>query len=170
MKALIIFSFFFVLVFSSDAQTYPSPEFNNQPAYYDTTTHTLIALEKSRYNKLAQAKGLMGKEAGFFINHAQSPIRLKVSPTLYFIIKVIPGTDPSYLLDFAAFEIRGDQRLLITTKLTRAGTKSTTTFEKIPFEVKKIEDGLYLLTAINLKSGEYLFGSPENMFAFGIDN
>lgn len=170
MKALIVFFTLCILALSSHAQTYPSPEFNNEPAYYDTTTHALIALEKSRYNRLTQAKGLMGKEAGFFLDHPKSPLRLKASQVLCFIIKVTPGTNPSNLLDFTAFEIRGDQRLLITTKLSKAGTKSTTSFEKIPFDVKRVGDGVYLLTATNLKSGEYLFGSPDNMFSFGIDN
>jgi hypothetical protein len=170
MKPLIAFLTLCILSLSSYSQTYPSPEFNNEPSYYDTTTHALIGLEKSSYNRLNQAKGLMGKEAGFFLEHAKSSVRFKSSPAISFIMKVTPGTNPTSILDFAAFEIRGDQRVLITTKLTKAGTKSTTSVEKITYQVQKIGEGLYLLTATNIKPGEYLLGTHDNMFAFGIDN
>jgi hypothetical protein len=161
---------FLFMVVSSYSQSYPSPEFNNEPSYYDTSSHALTSLEKSSYNRLNQAKGLMGKEAGFFLDHAKSPVRIKASPVIHFIMKVTPGTNPTSILDFAAFEIRGDQRVLITTKLTKAGTKSTTSVEKITYQVQKIGEGLYLLTATNIKPGEYLLGTHDNMFSFGIDN
>ena len=168
MKSIATIFALFCITLSSYSQTYPSPEFNNEPSYYDTTTHTLIAIEKSNYNKLNQAKGLYGKEGGFFLNHPKSPVRIKSTTITSFIIKVTPGINPTSILDLVMFEVRGDQRVFIASKLTGMGTKSTTSFEKIPYQVQKIGDGLYLLT-VSLKPGEYLLGTHDNMFAFGID-
>jgi hypothetical protein len=162
--------FLLVLVLSSHGQTYPSPEFTNEPSYYDTTAHSLVDLEKSHYNKLSQAKGLWGKETGFFLPHAKSSARFKAVPALRFIVMVAPGGNPSSIFDFTAFEVRDDQRVLITNKLSNAGTKSTTSVERLSFAQKKVGEGIYLLTVTNLAPGEYLFGSHDNMFAFGIDN
>ena len=127
-------------------------------------------MEKSNYNKLNQAKGYRGKEGGFFLNHSKSPVRIKASSAVQFIVKVNPGTNPTSIIDLVAFEIREDQRVLITNRLSGSGTESYTSLDKMSYQVKKVAEGVYLLTATGLKAGEYLLGTHDNMFAFGIDN
>lgn len=143
------------------------PEFNDKPGYYDTGTKQIKELEKSQYNKIAKTKGLFKAEGGYFINGTSSPVKIAKKEELQFIVKVAAGADPSSVLDLGKFEVRKDQRVFITT--TTKTASSSTSFEKINFEVKKIKEGYYYLVVKNLEKGEYFFGSAEFMFAFSIE-
>lgn len=158
--ALILLSFF-----SLKAQKLP--EFNDKPAYADIKTKELKELEKSQYNTIAKAKGLSKAEAGFFLKGISSSVRITKQEEIKFVIKVNPGNDPTSVFDLGQFEIRIDQRVFITTKAKATGT--STSFEKISFEVNKIKEGYYYLFVKNLGAGEYFFGSSDFMFAFGIE-
>jgi hypothetical protein len=142
------------------------PEFNNKPAYVDSKTKNLVELEKSQYNTMAKAKGIFKAEAGFFMNGASSTVKIDKKQELVFIVKVEPGTDPTSVFDLVQFVVKNDKRIFITAK---AGVgKSSNSFEKIKYEVKKIKDGYYNLIVKNLNEGEYFFGSSEFMFAFSV--
>lgn len=158
--ALILFS-----ILTVEAQNLP--EFKDKPAYYNVKTKELIELEKSQYNTMAKAKGLFKAESGFFLNGITSSIRIPKQVELKFILKTTPGIDPTSVFDLVQFEVRKDQRVFITTKAKT--TSTSTSFEKISYEIKKIKDGYYYLIVKNLDKGEYFFGSSDFMFAFGID-
>lgn len=143
------------------------PEFNHKPAYYNSSTNELIDLEKSQYNTMAKAKGLFSAEGGFYLNGTKSPIAITNKGTLKFIVKVIPGTDPTSVFDLVKLEIRKDKRVLITTKAKV--TSTSTSYEKVNYTVEKIKDGYYYLVVKNLVAGEYFFGSNDFMFAFSLE-
>ena len=158
--ALILFS-----VVSVKSQNLP--EFNDKPVYYNIKTKTVTDLEKSQYNTMAKAKGLFKAEGGFFLHGNASSVRIPKQEVLKFILKTTPGIDPTSVFDLVKFEIRKEQRIFITT--TAKMTSSSTSFEKISYEVKKIKEGYYYLIVKNLDKGEYFLGSSGFMFAFGID-
>lgn len=142
------------------------PEFNNKPAFYDAKTKTLLELEKSQYNTMAKAKGLMKAEAGFFLDGPTSKVKVDKKDELVFVVKVEAGTDPTSVFDLVKFEIRNDKRVFIVSKAGMG--KSSTSFEKITYSVKKIKDGYYQLIANNLSEGEYFFGANDFMYAFSV--
>ena len=166
MKSFLITLLFFFTFTMQKAQNL-LPEFNDKPAYFDAKKNELVELEKSQYNTLAKAKGLFSAEAGFFLNGTTSSVKIPKQAELKFVVKVTSGTDPSSVFDLAKFEVRKDKRVLITSKAKV--TSTTNSFEKINFEVKKIKEGFYYLMVKNLETGEYFFGSNENMFAFGVE-
>lgn len=113
------------------------PAFHDKPVYFDSKTKQIKELEKSQYNTIAKAKGLFSAESGFFLNGISSNIKIPKQEELIFIVKVIPGTDPTSVFDLVQFEVRKDQRVFITSKAK--ATSSTTSFERINYEVKKLK-------------------------------
>ncbi|SMC65881.1 hypothetical protein [Pedobacter africanus] len=165
MKSLLGLLFFICISLVVQGQNLP--EFNDKPAYLDPKTRQLKELEKSAYSTMARAKGIFKAEGGFSLNGISSSVKLPKQDELKFIVKITPGQDPTSIFDLAQFEVRKDQRVLITT-LAKA-TSTSTSFAKINYEVKKIKDGYYYLIAKNLDKGEYFFGSKDFMFAFGVE-
>lgn len=157
----------FFICISLVVQSQNLPEFNDKPAYLDPKTKQLKELEKSQYNTMAKAKGIFKAEGGFSLNGISSSVKLPKQDELKFIVKITPGQDPTSIFDLAKFEVRKDQRVLITT-LAKA-TSTTTSLAKINYEVKKIKEGYYYLIVKNLDKGEYFFGSKDFMFAFGVE-
>lgn len=144
----------------------PLPEFNDKPAYFEQNKKQLVELEKSQYNTMAKAKGLFSAEAGFFLEGATSKVLIPRQTELKFIVKVVPGTDASAIFDLAQFEIRKDKRVFIASQ-AKIGSSSTS-YQKIDFELVKIKEGFYYLVAKNLTAGQYFFGSKDAMFAFSV--
>lgn len=142
------------------------PEFKEKPSFVEGKTGKLIELEKSQYTPMAKAKGLFKAEGGFVLNGASSPVSILGQKELKFVVRVADGIDPTSIFDLAKFTIRGNQRIFITT--VAKATSTTTSLEKIPFEVKKIKNEYHYLIVKELQSGEYFFGSKEFMFAFAI--
>lgn len=166
MKKLLILMSILLSALSTYAQTI-LPEFNDKPSYFDSKTRQLKKLEKSQYNTIAKAKGLFKAEGGFFLNGNASEVRIAKQDELMFVVKVSEGADPTSIFDLVQFEVRNDKRFFITTKAKL--TSTSTSFEKINYDVKKIKQGYYYLVVKNLDKGEYFFGSNDFMFAFGID-
>ncbi len=166
MKKITILMVLFLTILSLKAQN-SLPEFNDKPAYYDSKSKKLIELEKSQYNTMAKAKGLFKAEGGFFLNGSSSSVKIAQQSNLKFIVKVNEGTDPTSVLDFVKFEVVKDKRVFITTKAK--ATSTSTSFEKINYEIEKIKEGYYYLLVKDLEKGEYFFGSSDFMFAFSID-
>lgn len=165
MKHFLTIALFLLSFLSLKAQNLP--EFNDKPAYVDSKTNQLIELEKSQYNTMAKAKGLFSAEGGFFLNGTSSSVKIAKQTELKFVVKVIPGTDPTSVFDLVQFEIRKNQRVFITTKAKATSTSNS--FEKINYEVKKIKEGYYYLIVKNIDKGEYFFGSNDFMFAFSVE-
>jgi len=166
MKTIVTVMLILFSVLTAKAQN-ALPEFNDKPSYFDAKTKQLVELEKSQYNTMAKAKGLFSAEGGFFLKGISSSVRIAKQEELKFIVKVTPGIDPTSVFDLVKFEIRKDQRVFITTKAKT--TSTSTSFEKISYEVKKIKEGYYYLIVKKLDKGEYFLGSSDFMFAFGID-
>ena len=164
-KPIVTIALFLLSILTVEGQNLP--EFNDKPVYYNVKTKALTELEKSQYNTMAKAKGLFKAEGGFFLNGIKSSVRIPNQEELKFIIKTTPGIDPTSVFDLVKFEIRKEQRVFITT--TAKTTSTSTSFEKISYDVKKIKEGYYYLVVKNLDKGEYFFGSSGFMFAFGID-
>ena len=167
MKTIKIILLIVSVYFNANAQQNALPEFKNKPAYSDPKNKRLIDLEKAPYNSMAKANGLFKAEGGFFISGKSSPTKIAEQTKLQFVVKVTPGTDPTSIFDLARFEVRKDTRVYITTKAK--ATSTTTSIQKINYEVKKIKDGYYYLIANNLEKGEYFFGENEFMYAFSIE-
>ncbi|TCC90095.1 hypothetical protein EZ428_12460 [Pedobacter frigiditerrae] len=142
------------------------PEFNEKPAYLDSKTGMLLELEKSQYNAMAKAKGLFKAEGGFVLNGTSSSVKLTKQQELKFVARLAPNVDPTSILDLVKFTVRGNQRVFITT--TAKATSTSTSFDKISYEVKKIKNEYYFLIVSNLSVGEYFFGTKDFMFAFSI--
>ena len=98
---------------------------------------------------------------------ATSKVLIPRQTELKFIVKVVPGTDASAIFDLAQFEIRKDKRVFIASQ-AKIGSSSTS-YQKIDFELVKIKEGFYYLVAKNLTAGQYFFGSKDAMFAFSVD-
>lgn len=146
----------------------PLPEFNDKPAFCSQDKSSLVELEKSQYQPMSRPEGFVSVVAGYHLGGATSNVRVKSSTDLEFVIKVSPGTDPTSVVDLLAFTTEDGERIIITTKTSKFdGSKAT--IVKIPYQVKKIADGVYVLSVSNLKPGEYFFGGTDSMFAFGID-
>jgi hypothetical protein len=165
MKALVLLAA--ILFVYSNTRAQSLPEFNDKPVYVAAKTKQLIELEKSQYNTMAKAKGLSSAEGGFFLKEASSTVKIAKQAELMFVVKVTPGTDPTSVFDLVQFEVRKDQRVFITTRAK--ATSTSTSFEKINYEVKKIKEGYYYLLVKHINSGEYFFGSNDFMFAFSVE-
>jgi len=165
MKTTLTFTVFILCSLNLNAQNLP--EFNDKPAYIDIKTQQVEELEKSQYNTMAKAKGLFNAEAGFFLHGVSSDVKIAKKEELMFVVKVVPGTDPTSVFDLVQFEVRRDQRVFITTKAK--ATSTSTSFEKINYDVKKIKEGYYYLIVKTMNKGEYFFGSKDFMFAFSIE-
>jgi hypothetical protein len=141
MKKILTTTLIFLSFLNIKAQNLP--EFNDKPAYVDTKTKELSELEKSQYNTMAKAKRLATAEADFFLNGISSPVKITKQEEVKFVVKVTPGTDPTSVLDLVQFEIRKEQLVFITTKAK--ATSTSTSSEKISYQVKKIKDSYYYL-------------------------
>ncbi|SRX76003.1 hypothetical protein [Aequorivita antarctica] len=166
MKTIFIFLIFILSSFNSQAQQ-ELPEFIEKPTFFDTQSNKLVDLEKSQYNTITKSKGLFGAEGGFFLNGVTSKVRIPKTSSLKFIVKVNPGVDPTSILDLVQFEIKNDKRVFITTK--SKGTSTSTSFEKISYDVEKIKEGYYYLIVKNIDTGEFFFGSNDFMYAFSVN-
>ncbi|UPT69859.1 MAG: hypothetical protein M0D53_12030 [Flavobacterium sp. JAD_PAG50586_2] len=164
MKTIVTIALFFFSLSNIKAQSLP--EFKDKPAYYDSKTKQLLELEKSQYNTMAKAKGLFTAEGGFFLNGSTSSVKISKQTELKFIVQVTPGTDPTSVFDLVQFEVRKGKRVFITTKAKATSTSSS--FQKINFDVKKIKEGYYYLIVKNMEVGEYFFGSQDFMYAFSV--
>ena len=149
-------------------KAYPVPEFNNKPAYLNAKTNSLVDLEKSSYNVFSKMTGFGVAGAGFFLEGASSPVKIAKAEELQFIVKVASGDDPTSVLDLVAFTVKKNKRLLLTSEASGWTGSSKSSYKKIPYEVKRIGQDVYLLSVKNLSSGEYFWGSSTFMFAFNV--
>lgn len=166
MKIIITLIIFFLSHIELYAQN-NLPEFNDKPAYFDLKTKKIVELEKSQYNAMAKAKGLFGAESGYFLNGVSSNVKISKQTELRFVVKVSEGIDPTSVFDLVKFEVKKDKRIFITTNAK--ATSTSTSFEKITYDLKKIREGYYYLIVKNLEKGEYFFGSKDFMFAFSVE-
>jgi hypothetical protein len=159
----------------------PTPEFINQPYYFDKGGNRLIKLENANALMLTKKKtlGLKGARQMLTMDAASSKIRFVVKKDIVFFIKtsgdVIDLTSYIKLYQF----IPADQKreATIASKEGLLNNKDEAKGKLMSFSVKIISKDNYMVQLPEqLEAGEYGFVWVKNMdlkeftvFAFGID-
>jgi hypothetical protein len=159
----------------------PTPEFINQPAYYDKEGNKLIKLESANALMVIKKKtlGLKGAKQSLSMDVPSSKIRFVTKKDIVFFIKtsgdVIDLTSYIKLYQF----IPADQKreVTINAKEGLVSDKEEAKGKLMSFSVKMISKDNYMIQLPEqLEAGEYGFVWVKNMelkeftvFAFGID-
>ena len=159
----------------------PTPEYINQPYYYDKDDNRLTKLENSSAQLITKKKGLglKGAKQYFTMEEGSSRVRFTARNNINFLIKtsgdVIDFTSYIKLYKF----IPNDQKreVTITSKEGVLNDKEEAKGKQISFNIKQISKDNYMINfADALEAGEYGFVWVKNMelkefnvFAFGID-
>jgi hypothetical protein len=159
----------------------PTPEFINQPYYYDNDGNKLIKLENANALMVTKKKtlGLKGAKQSLTMDAASSKIRFVAKKDIIFFIKtsgdVIDLTSYIKLYQF----IPADQKreVTINAKEGLLSNKDEAKGKLMSFSVKMIsKDNYQIQLPEQLEAGEYGFVWVKNMelkeftvFAFGID-
>lgn len=159
----------------------PTPEFVNQPYYYDTVNQKLIRLENASAQMITKKKtlGLKGAKQTLTMEDMSSKIRFTSKKDISFLIKtsgdVIDLT--SYIKLYRFIPNAEKREVTINSKEGLLADKDEAKGELISFSVKSISPDNYLIQlSRQLDAGEYGFVWVKNMelkeftvFAFGID-
>jgi len=159
----------------------PTPEFINQPYYYDNDGNKLIKLENANALMVTKKKtlGLKGAKQFLSMDASSSKIRFVAKKDIVFFIKtsgdVIDLTSYIKLYEF----VPADQKreATITSKEGVLNNKDEAKGRLVNFSVKMIsKDNYQVQLPDQLAAGEYGFVWVKNMdlkeftvFAFGID-
>lgn len=156
------------------AQNISVPEFNNEVLFVNAD-NTLSKLEKTDIIYHFTPGVLSAAKTYYQASGCCSGISHSGKPNEQFIIKVSAGVDPESLFTLVKFESNNRQRRILINKVTiRTAMQGTNKVElpKVPLTVKKIGDGIYLLSPQEqLTDGEYGFlnnrqGFDADFFAF----
>jgi len=159
----------------------PTPEFIDQPYYYDKDGNKLIKLEDATAQMVTRKKtlGLKGAKQSLAVDAVSSKIRFTAKKDIVFIMKtsadVIDITSYIKLYQFAPADQK--REVTITSKEGILNDKKEENGKLIPFSVKLIgADNYVIKCGEQLSAGEYGFVWVKNMqlkaftvFAFGID-
>jgi len=145
------------------------PEFSNRPLYMDLKNDKLVDLEKARVG--TKTRLVKFGRAGIYaeLENANSAVRILHADTLKFIVRVNAGVDPRIYFELMALSIRKDKREIKVTEVSAWKNTKQSVYEKIPFTISKVQDGVYILLLPHLATGEYLFSTDKGSYAFGID-
>ena len=159
----------------------PTPEFINQPYYYEKDSNKLIKLENATAQMVTKKRtlGLKGARQSLMMDATSSKIRFTAKKDIAFIIKtsgdVIDITSYIKLYQFAPSDQK--REVTINSKEGLLTDKEESKGKLINFSVKMISTDNYLIQLSDqLDAGEYGFVWVKNMelkefivFAFGID-
>jgi hypothetical protein len=159
----------------------PTPEFINQPYYFDKGGNKLIKLENANALMLTKKKtlGLKGAKQSLTMDAPSSKIRFVVKKDIVFFIKtsgdVIDLT--SYIKLYQFIPLEQKREVTITSKEGLLTDKDEAKGKLMSFSVKMISKDNYMIQLPEqLEAGEYGFVWVKNMelkeftvFAFGID-
>ncbi len=159
----------------------PTPEFINQPYYYDKDDNRLTKLENGIAQLITKKKslGLKGAKQFFTMNDPFSRIRFTAKTNISFLIKtsgdVIDFTSYIKLYKFIANDQK--REVTITSKEGVLNDKEEAKGKQISFSIKQVSKENYMIQFTEqLEAGEYGFVWVKNMelkefnvFAFGID-
>jgi hypothetical protein len=159
----------------------PTPEYINQPYYYDKDDNKLIRLENASAEMITKKKtlGLKGAKQSLTMDASSSRIRFTAKKEIVFFIKtsgdVIDITSYIKLYQF----IPADQKREVTVNAKEGllNNKEEGKGKLVSFGVKMISKDNYMIQVPEqLEAGEYGFVWVKNMelkeftvFAFGID-
>jgi len=159
----------------------PTPEFINQPYYFDKDGNKLIKLENANALMVTKKKtlGLKGAKQFLSMDASSSKIRFVAKKDIAFFIKtsgdVIDLT--SYIKLYLFVPVEQKREVTITSKEGVLNNKDEAKGQLINFSVKMISKDNYMVQLPEqLEAGEYGFVWVKNMelkefvvFAFGID-
>jgi len=159
----------------------PTPEFINQPYYFDKDSNRLIKLENANALMITKKKtlGLKGAKQSLSMDATSSKIRFVSKKDIVFFIKtsgdVIDLT--SYIKLYQFIPVEQKREVTITSKEGMLNNKDEAKGKLMSFSVKMIsKDNYQLQLPEQLEAGEYGFVWVKNMelkeftvFAFGID-
>lgn len=159
----------------------PTPEFINQPYYYDNDGNKLIKLENANALMVTKKKtlGLKGAKQFLSMDASSSKIRFIAKKDIVFFIKtsgdVIDLT--SYIKLYQFIPVEQKREVTVTSKEGMLNNKDEAKGKLISFSVKMIsKDNYQIQLPEQLEAGEYGFVWVKNMelkeftvFAFGID-
>ncbi len=159
----------------------PTPEFINQPYYYDKGGNKLIKLENANALMVTKKKtlGLKGAKQSLTMDAPSSKIRFVAKKDIVFFIKtsgdVIDLT--SYIKLYLFLPVEQKREVTITSKEGLLTDKDEAKGKLMSFSVKMIsKDNYQIQLPEQLEAGEYGFVWVKNMelkeftvFAFGID-
>ena len=159
----------------------PTPEFINQPYYYDVSGNKLIPLEGTSAQLVTKKKtlGLKGSKQSLLMDDPSSKVRFVAKDSITFIIKTSGDViDLTTYIKLYKFTISGEKREVnINSKEGMLNDKEEQKGKSISFSVKMISpDNYMILFPKAIEAGEYGFVWVKNMelkectvFAFGID-
>lgn len=159
----------------------PTPEFINQPYYFDKDGNKLIKLENANALMVTKKKtlGLKGAKQFLSMDAPSSKIRFTAKKDIVFFIKtsgdVIDLT--SYIKLYLFLPVEQKREVTINAKEGLLSDKDEAKGKLINFSVKMISKDNYMIQLPDqLEAGEYGFVWVKNMelkeftvFAFGID-
>ena len=159
----------------------PTPEFINQPYYFDKDGNKLIKLENANALMVTKKKtlGLKGAKQSLTMDATSSKIRFIAKKDIVFFIKtsgdVIDLT--SYIKLYQFIPVDQKREVTITSKEGVLNNKDEAKGKLMNFSVKMISKDTYQIQLPEqLEAGEYGFVWVKNMdlkeftvFAFGID-
>ena len=171
MKKLILLGLLFSLLQTVFAQdNYPIPEFDDKPMYFNSSTNSLEKLERQTANVEVKNKYFVIEQYYYFEKKA-SDFRLKKNQPIQFIFKPAePNKDIELQLFLFKYTIneKKNQRELQLSSSGVAGSKSMN--KNLPYDYKKLDTGLYMISVDELESGEYGLATSTTTYLFGIDN
>jgi hypothetical protein len=159
----------------------PTPEFINQPNYYDKDDNRLIKLESASAQMVTKKKtlGLKGAKQFLSMDVASSRVRFIAKKDIVFFIKttgdVIDLTSYIKLYQFLSADQK--RQVTINAKEGLLNNKEEGKGKLMSFSVKMVSKDNYMIQLSDqLEAGEYGFVWVKNMeqneftvFAFGID-
>jgi hypothetical protein len=159
----------------------PTPEFINQPYYYDKNDNRLIKLESATAQLISKKKtlGLKGAKQFFSMDGPSSKVRFTTKTNITFFIKtsgdVIDLT--SYIKLYKFLSGNEKREVTITSKEGMINDKEEEKGRLVPLSVKMISKDNYMIQfGETLEAGEYGFVWVKNMelkeftvHAFAID-
>lgn len=159
----------------------PTPEFINQPYYYDNDGNKLIKLENANALMITKKKtlGLKGAKQSLAMDAASSKIRFTAKKDIVFFIKtsgdVIDLT--SYIKLYRFIPVEQKREVTVNSKEGVLNDKDEAKGKLMSFSVKMIsKDNYQIQLPEQLEAGEYGFVWVKNMelkeftvFAFGIN-
>ncbi|WP_374950692.1 hypothetical protein [Mucilaginibacter sp.] len=144
----------------------------NQLYAYNKTSEALVPLEKGTAT-LSTKYGFNGIRRVYSINGDKSPIRIKATDSVQFLINTGGGSMPE--LNLYLLKADKKSRGAASEKMGFGGTKAGQ--EVITYSVQSLKPGVYQLTpSQKLLPGEYYYSTKPSLnvssievFAFGID-
>ena len=159
----------------------PTPEFINQPYYFDKDDNRLIRLENNtgKLNTKKKTLGLQGAKQILSTDGGSSKVRFVSKNNINFLIKTNGDVNDltTYVKLFRLTPANDKREVTVSSKEgiinNKDGGRSTT----VSFSVKMISPENYMITfAEPLEAGEYAFVWVKNMdsqeftlYTFGID-